>query len=223
MSYDLTGQKFGYLTVVNQEPSDPKRKERRWRCLCDCGNYTVVPSYRLRHGGVTSCGCHQRDRNFCSKKAKNNPRLYRVYQSIKTRCYNPKNQNYYLYGGRGIKLCNEWLVFDNFCDWALASGYDKDAEFGKCTIDRIDPDKDYSPSNCRWVSMCEQNNNRRNNRKITYNGTTKTATEWSREIGIESCLIRERINNGWTVEEALSIPVLGRCEHYYRKTNRERD
>lgn len=190
--------------------------------MCACGNYTVVPSYRLRHGGVTSCGCHQHDRNFCSKKAKNNPRLYRVYQSIRTRCYNPNNQNYYLYGGRGIKLCSEWLAFYNFCDWALANGYNENAEFGKCTIDRIDPDKDYSPSNCRWVSMREQNNNRRNNRKITYNGITRTAAEWARETGIKSGLICQRIDNGWAVEEALSIPVLGRCEHYYRKTIRER-
>jgi hypothetical protein len=104
----------------------------------------------------------------------------------------------------------------------LANGYDENAEFGKCTIDRIDPNKDYSPSNCRWVNMCEQNNNRRNNRTITYNGITKTAAEWGRETGLGDRLIRERIDRGWTVEEAFTIPVLGRCEHYYRKTIGER-
>lgn len=218
MSYNLTGQRFGYLLVVDQAPSDPKRKERRWVCRCECGNHTVVPSYRLRHGGTLSCGCHKYDRSFCSKKAKNNPRLYGVYKSIQTRCHNPKNSNYYLYGGRGIDLCDEWKEFDTFCDWALANGYDENAQFGECTIDRIDPDKGYSPDNCRWVNMTRQNNNRRNNHLISFNGETKTIAEWERHLGLYSGAIYERLKSGWSIEHALTVQRLRGSGHYYRKT-----
>lgn len=218
MSYDLTGQRFGYLTVISRAESDPKRKERRWNCLCDCGEMTAVPSYRLRHGGVTSCGCHQYDRNFCSKKAKWNQRLYRVYQSIQTRCYNQNSDNYYLYGGRGITICDEWKEFDNFCDWALSNGYDESAPFGECTIDRIDPNKGYSPDNCRWVSMKKQNNNRRNNHLITFNGETKTIAEWEREMGLYRGAILIRLKHGWDIEHALTVPRLRGSGHYFQKT-----
>ena len=165
-----------------------------------------------------SCGCHKYDRSFCSKKAKNNPRLYGVYQSIKTRCHNPNNSNYHLYGGRGIDLCDEWKEFDAFCDWALSNGYDENAPFGECTIDRIDPSKGYSPDNCRWVTMMRQNNNRRNNHLITFNGETKTIAEWERHLGLYNGAIYERLKSGWSIEHALTIPRLRGSGHYYRKT-----
>ena len=217
MSYDLTGQKFGYLTVINREESDPKRKEWRWRCLCECGNYTVVPSYRLRHGGVTSCGCHQRDCNYRSKKAKNHPRLYQIYRDMKARCKYESNDNYYLYGGRGIKVCDEWKNFDAFCDWALEHGYDETAPFGKCTIDRIDSNGDYSPDNCRFIDAVEQANNRRNNHYITFQGKTQTIAQWERERGFRVGTISNRLKYGWSEEEAISLPILGKGERYCRK------
>ena len=181
-------------------------------------NVVTVPSYRLRHGGTTSCGCHKYDRNFCSKKAKDNPRLYRVYQSIKSRCHNHRSDNFYLYGGRGITICDEWKKFDNFCDWALSNGYDEAALFGKCTIDRIDPNKGYSPDNCRWVSMREQNNNRRNNHLITFNGETKTIAEWERDNGLYKGAVMSRLRSGWDIEHALTVPRLRGSGHYFRKT-----
>ena len=206
MSYDLTGKKFGYLTAVEKVESDPKRKEWRWRCLCECGKYTTVPSYRLRHGGVKSCGCHQRDRDFCSKKAKNNPRLYKIYKSMVLRCNYKKNENYYLYGGRGISVCEEWKQFDAFCDWALANGYNETANFGECTLDRIDSNGNYTPENCRWVSMKVQNNNRRNNHRVTFNGETKTVTQWEELMGLWHGAINYRLSRGWSVEDAICKP-----------------
>lgn len=219
MSYDLTGQKFGYLTVVEKAGSDPKRAEWRWLCKCDCGNLTIVPSYRLRHGGVTSCGCHQYDRNFCSKKAKNFPRLYRIYRGMKTRCTNPKYTYWHRYGGRGISVCDEWQKFDNFCDWALSSGYEeRDLAL---SIDRIDVDKGYSPDNCRWATATQQANNTSRNHFISAFGKTMTIAEWAKETGIKDRTIYCRVAKyGWTPEEAVSIPTLGRGEHYYRKTHR---
>ena len=219
MSYDLTGQKFGYLTVVEKAGSDPKRAEWRWLCKCDCGNFTIVPSYRLRHGGVTSCGCHQYDRNFCSKKAKNFPRLYRIYRGMKTRCTNPKYTYWHRYGGRGISVCDEWQKFDNFCDWALSSGYEE--RDSALSIDRIDVDKGYSPDNCRWATATQQANNTSRNHFISAFGKTMTIAEWAKETGIKDRTIYCRVvKYGWTPEEAVSIPTLGRGEHYYRKTHR---
>ena len=219
MSYDLTGKKFGHLTALEKAGSDPKRAEWRWLCKCECGNLTIVPSYRLRHGGVTSCGCHQYDRNFCSKKAKNFPRLYRIYRGMKTRCTNPKYPYWDRYGGRGISVCDEWQKFDNFCDWALSSGYEE--RDPTLSIDRIDVDKGYSPDNCRWATATQQANNTSRNHLISAFGKTMTIAEWARETGIKDRTIYHRVAEyGWTPEEAVSIPTLGRGEHYYRKTNR---
>lgn len=220
MSYDLTGQKFGYLTVLEKAGSDPKRAELRWLCKCECGNLTIVPSYRLRHGGVTSCGCHQFDRNFCSQKAKNNPRLWRIYRGMRTRCSNPNYPYFHRYGGRGIKVCDEWMTFDSFCDWALENGFDPNAKPSEMSIDRIDLNGDYCPSNCRFATAVEQANNKSTNRMITAYGETKTMAEWARFVGLKRATLARRIENGWSAEEALSIPKLERGEHYYRKTHR---
>lgn len=221
MSYNLTGQKFGHLTVLEKAGSDPKRAEWRWLCKCECGNLTIVPSYRLRHGEVTSCGCHQYDRNFCSKKAKNYPRLYRIYRGMKTRCTNPKYPYWDRYGGRGISICDEWQKFDNFCDWALSSGYEEDKRYPALSIDRIDVDRGYSPDNCRWATATQQANNTSRNHLISAFGKTMTIAEWSRETGIKDKTIYHRVAEyGWTPEEAVSIPTLGKGEHYYRKTHR---
>jgi len=206
ISYDITGKRFGYLTVIRLEGSN-NRKERTWRCKCDCGKETVVPSYRIRHGGVTSCGCHQRDCNYRSKKAKNNPRLYRVFKDMHRRCQYEKDPNYPNYGGRGIKVSEVWSKFDDFCDWALEHGYDANAEYGACTLDRIDTNKDYFPENCRFVDMIEQSNNRRNNHYIVFNGKKQTVTQWEREYNLYSGAINSRLKKGLTIEEAITKPI----------------
>lgn len=135
---------------------------------------------------------------------RDHPRLYRVWGNIKTRCYNPNVECYRLYGGKGVRMCEEWKQFKSFYLWAIANGYDETAEYSKCTIDRIDSNGDYSPENCRWVGVDVQNRNNSANRILTYNGKTQHITDWSRELGIPLSTISVRLSRGWSVEDALS-------------------
>jgi hypothetical protein len=130
-------------------------------------------------------------------------RLYMIWFDMKRRCYQPKNKRYDRYGGRGIKVCDEWLRdFQSFFDWSLTHGYQDDL-----TIDRLDKDGDYSPENCRWADLVTQANNRANNHYITYQGETKTMMEWSKELNINYSTLRRRINAGWDVEKAFGRPI----------------
>ena len=203
---DLTGDKYGYLTVIKMSDTRTRAGRIQWECICECGKHVTIPAHKLRCGETKSCGCHHYDCNHRSKKAKNNPRLYNVYSGIKKRCNNPNNGGYPEYGGRGITLCHEWKTFDAFCDWALANGYDENAAHHECTIDRIDNSKGYSPDNCRWVNMIEQANNKRNNKMLTFNGKTQTMAEWTRECGFKNGVISQRLSRGWSVEKTLSTP-----------------
>lgn len=138
-------------------------------------------------------------------------RLYGIYAGIKSRCYNPHRHNYSRYGGRGIKVCDEWLGvngYANFRAWAYSCGYDDTAPKGECTLDRIDNDGDYCPENCKWSTNKEQANNRRSSRKLTYNGETHTLAQWGEITGIKADTIQSRIDyHGWNTEEALTIPT----------------
>ena len=129
-------------------------------------------------------------------------RLYRIWRGINDRCRNPKAPSYNLYGGRGITVCPEWRTPQNFFDWAFDNGYSDNL-----TIDRIDCDKGYSPDNCRWITSDEQQRNKRNNVNITYKGETRCLAEWARITGIGEWDIKKRLRNGWSVEEALTVPV----------------
>ena len=128
-------------------------------------------------------------------------KLYDVWCAAKARCNNPKNKNYKHYGGRGIKVCDEWEnSFQAFYEWAMANGYKEGL-----SIDRIDNDGNYEPANCRWVTQEEQCNNRRTSHKLTYEGETHTITEWSKITGIKRKIISQRVNNlGWSIERALT-------------------
>lgn len=139
-------------------------------------------------------------------------RLYRsVYTGIKQRCYNPNCKDYANYGGRGIKICDEWLNdFDMFYQWAYESGYNESAEKGKCTIDRIDVNGNYEPSNCRWVNIAFQNSNKTTTHLITYHGKTHTIAEWARIMGISENALYNRANRHWDLERMFSQKVRGR-------------
>ena len=129
-----------------------------------------------------------------------NSRLYRIWSNIKTRCYNQNDPHFNRYGGRGITVCDEWKNdFKAFYDWAMSNGYQDDL-----TIDRIDNDGNYEPCNCRWVTVKEQNRNKRNVKFITYDGRTQTIPEWTKEFGLGKETIRERLKRGWSDEEALT-------------------
>ena len=130
-------------------------------------------------------------------------RIYMIWFDMKRRCYQPQNKRYNRYGGRGIKVCAEWLNnFQAFFDWSLVNGYQDDL-----TIDRLDKDGDYSPKNCRWADLITQANNRSNNHYITYQGKTQTMMEWSKELHINYSTLRQRINSGWDVGKAFDRPI----------------
>lgn len=140
-------------------------------------------------------------------------RLYRTWCNMRDRCNNPDNKEYKNYGGRGIKVCKEWYEFSNFRAWAESVGYNY-----TLTIERILLDKGYCPSNCRFIPLAEQANNRTNNHYITYKGKTQTLMQWSKELGIPYYRLRSRINNcGFNVEEAFSSKSFAkRVEYTYK-------
>ena len=199
---DLTGQQFGYLIII--EFAGIHKRNAQWKCRCECGNEKVVMGHNLKSGNVKSCGCLRSETTSarCYKHGGTNTRLYNIFSQMLNRCNNQNNTNYKDYGGRGITVCNEWLVYQNFKAWALANGYADDL-----TIDRIDNDKGYSPENCRWATRKEQNGNRRNNRLITFEGETKTLSQWATDKNISRDVLRSRLDMDWTVEDVLTKPV----------------
>lgn len=133
-------------------------------------------------------------------------RLYGIWSGMKDRCFNANNTNYHRYGGRGITVCEEWKKdFVPFRDWAWANGYND-----SLSIDRVNNDGNYEPTNCRWATREVQANNTSTNHYITINVTTKTIAEWSKITGVPERTIWARLNNGWSEEDALFIPVENR-------------
>lgn len=202
---ELTNQKFGRLTVVEFAMS--KNGRSYWLCKCDCGNEKIVIGKDIVNHNIQSCGCYRKEstskRN--TKHGKTNTRLYNIWSTMKRRCMTVKSgkayKNYFL---RGITICEDWKVFENFQKWALANGYSDEL-----SIDRIDNNSNYCPENCRWVNNKVQANNKRSNRYLTYKNKTQTVSQWADELGIKYNTIHERLRRGWNVEKTLSCKIRG--------------
>lgn len=205
---DLTGKRFGRLVVIGRDQND-KNGNARWTCICDCGRTSVSYGSQLRNGRTQSCGCLHRERvaqlsqHYRLTHGASSTRLYRSWRKMIERCVNEHCASYKYYGARGISVCAEWNDFTNFQEWAIHNGYSDEL-----TIDRIDTEKGYSPDNCRWATITEQANNKRNNHFLAYDGETLTIAQWERRTGIPQHLILQRIDRDmWSVERALTTPV----------------
>lgn len=171
MDLDITGKRFGKLKVIKKS-KDSCKSGSKWICVCDCGNTIVVARSSLTSGHTKSCGCARisflksakpslKHGGAARNETKKCERLYKVWCGMKERCNNPNNIKYSEYGGRGIKVCDEWNDYSVFREWALKTGYDANAPRGVCTIDRINNNGNYCPSNCRWVDSHIQRINQR--------------------------------------------------------------
>lgn len=211
---DLTGQKFGRLTVI-AKAKEKVKGGTGWTCLCDCGNQIIVVTRLLRSGNTKSCGCLQRE--TASKQftkhgfAKCTPnRFYRIWAKMRNRCNNPNESTFKYYGGKGIKVCERWADFSLFFNDMNPSYEEHVKKYGEknTTLDRIDNSKDYEPNNCRWATRSVQSNNKSTNKIIEYNGESHNLTEWSKILGIARDVLQWRIYRGnWSIEKTLTTPV----------------
>ena len=180
--------KFGRLTVLSEDGRS-NDGHVKWLCQCECGNTVSVISRDLRRG-QQSCGCYRaiKNREMHITHGKTNTRLFHIWGGMKARCNNPNSPNNNNYGGRGILICEEWMnSFECFYEWAIANGYRDDL-----TIDRIDVNGNYEPSNCRWATVKQQINNTRVNVYLTHNSKTQSMSMWADELGIPYQLVRDR-------------------------------
>lgn len=190
---DLTGRRFGKLVVVRFVPGDGT-KRATWQCLCDCGQKAYPTAHNLRTGHSSSCGCYGKNVNTRHKLSKHP--IYLVWRNMRARCNNPKNKRFDRYGGRGVRVCERWEVFDNFL-------VDVGMPPPGCTLERNDNNGHYEPSNCRWASRLEQSRNREANNYYEFNGERLCESEWALRLGISANALRERLER-WPLERALT-------------------
>ena len=207
---EMIGKKYGKLTVISFEKS---KNKTLLVCNCDCGNIIKRETYLIATNQIKSCGCLKveaiRRYNASGKHSKSRLKdgrslhpLYGTWFQMISRCENPNQKHYDRYGGRGIKVCDEWHDFWKFVEWSDSVG-GRPKNF---TLDRINNDGNYDPSNCRWADWRTQTTNKSSNVFIEFNGTTKTIIEWSEYLGIHPNTLHERLKR-WSIERALSEPV----------------
>lgn len=194
--------KFGRLTVLGE--AENIGKQAAWLCQCECGNQIVVRSSDLRNGRTTSCGCFHKERTKeCNTThgMQNTPE-YDIWQHMKARCFNPKDKAFKNYGGRNITVCDEWK--NSFGTFYSDMGLRPEGT----SLDRIDNNGNYEPTNCRWSTDIEQARNKRNNHLVTYEGEIKTLAEWAESLNINYFVLHARINKlNWPIERAFTEPV----------------
>lgn len=198
---EIVGKRFGLLTVI-ERTNKKGGNAFLLKCKCDCGNETFVQRGHLTSGTTKSCGCLQ-GYNF-KTHGDTGTRLHNIWRGFLSRCSNPNVKCYERYGGRGITVCDEWKGehgFEHFKKWAITNGYRDDL-----TIDRKNVNGNYCPENCKWSTIKEQNNNKRKNIKLKYNGKEQTIAQWAEELGVSYSMLYSRIKKGWSVEKALITP-----------------
>lgn len=206
---DLTGIKFGRLLVVSfsgylPDGGTSTKKHAEWQCNCDCGNTKRISAASLKKSHTQSCGCYQKDTTSLATIThnKSKTKIYHVWQGIKERCYNQKNSQFTNYGGRGITVCQRWL--DSFENFLADMGQPPSI---KHSIDRINNDGDYEPSNCRWATNTEQCRNMRKTVFVEYNGKVLSRIEWSSILGISDAALRHRLKKWKTVKRCFETPI----------------
>lgn len=205
---DITGHKYGFLTAIkfSHYRETKSRKTIYWQYKCDCGNIVVRAKGDVKKGDISSCGCKKKELLSISitKHGLSNTTLYDTYRLMLRRCYSPKNKSYQNYGGRGITVCKEWKNdVVSFYNWAMANGYKEGL-----TIDRIDNNGNYEPTNCRWATLQEQANNKRNNHYVFYHGIKHSLADWCRILKLNYNTIRNRLNSyHYTPEEAFETKI----------------
>jgi len=206
LKYNLSGLRFGRLMVVRHV--DARHKDSIYACICDCDAYVEARATKLKSGNVKSCGClNAEQRPHIAKKTKRKPAssdvrsgAYISWREMHRRCYVSRTPHFERYGGKGVVVCERWNYFGNFL---VDMG---ERPQGK-TLDRINNSGNYEPSNCRWATPVEQANNRADNVRVSFAGTDRTVSEWSREPGaVYASLIAGRLRAGWDVERAIFEP-----------------
>lgn len=206
--YDISrfiGEKYNSLTILKD--MGKRNNESRVWVRCECGKESDKSLYEVKSGGIKSCGCIKK--KMCKppvlfKHGFSRSVLYKIWSSMKARCTNEKNPYYYNYGGRGVKVCDEWINDAKaFCEWALDNGYAKGLELDK---DKLGNGMVYSPQTCCFISKKENNRYKRDTKMIIYKGETRSLLEWCEMLGIEPAVTNSRIYSGMSIEEAFSIP-----------------
>jgi hypothetical protein len=202
------GQRFGRLTAISRQHKNPNGAYY-WLFRCDCGIEKLIRGTHLNFGVVRSCGCLNIELSSARLAKFNQTRpgysktpTFAVWSNMKQRCLRPSHPLYYLYGARGITVCERWLKYENF----LADMGKRPP--GQLTIERIDNDGPYSPENCRWATYKEQANNRRNTKFLTFQGETRPVQEWIEQLGLPASTVWNRIARGWPTEKVLSSSKL---------------
>lgn len=202
------GTRFGRVVII--EEIEPKNKNRQFLCICDCGNECNKSIKTLFKQGISSCGCYQTEYNNSAKterRTENHPylhtRLYSIWLGMKKRCFNKNSRAYKWYGSKGIIVCDSWKNrFINFYEWSIKNGYSDDL-----TIDRIDSNGNYEPSNCRWIPWSDQNNNKTTSKILRYQGENISAIDLSRKYNICYTTLIGRLKRGWSVKSAIETKV----------------
>mgnify|MGYP001379757104 CR=1 FL=1 len=194
---NILGLTFGRLVVVS------KHEKSRFLCRCVCGNEKIVFKHNLVAGRTRSCGCLNRENlDSSGTHRKTKTTIYKTWSAMKARCNRVISNDYANYGGRGISVCDRWNSFENFF---LDMGDRPDGT----SIERIDNNGNYEPGNCRWATFGEQSRNKSSNRVIAFNGESACVAEWAETTGIPSNVITRRLNTGWPIKDALTLPVTG--------------